>query len=152
MICNISHYHYSEKRQANITCFVYEPARKKFLTGVFWSGLNGSLPGASRYKDCPILTTDDQAISKPWEDGNKAKTWYAVYVQSKIHTYLENKSRQKLFKITCWNGFWQRLGISSYKLMLHGTESNVRLLSLTKSAEVVNAFKESHPFYFVQMK
>lgn len=28
-----------------------------------------------------------------------------------------------------------------YKLTLHGTESNVCLLSLTKSAEVVHAFK-----------
>lgn len=43
--------------------------------GVFWSGLNGSLPGPSRYRDCPILTTDDQVTSKPWEDGNNVKTW-----------------------------------------------------------------------------
>lgn len=58
----------------SMTCLVYEPARKKFLTGVFWSGLNGSLPGPSRYKDCPILTTDDHVTSRPWDDGNKSKT------------------------------------------------------------------------------
>lgn len=33
------------------TCLVYDPARKKFGTGVAWSGLNGSMPGASRYRD-----------------------------------------------------------------------------------------------------
>lgn len=68
------YYQSVDEVKAQITCFVYDPARKKFLTGVFWSGLNGSLPGPSRYRDCPILTTDDQVTSRPWEDGNKART------------------------------------------------------------------------------
>jgi hypothetical protein len=62
-------------REIWVTCFVYEPARKKFFTGVLWSGLKGSLPGPSRYKDCAIFTTDDQVTSRPWDDGNKVRTW-----------------------------------------------------------------------------
>ena len=36
---------------------MYEPARKKFGTDVLWSGLYWSIPGASLYSDCAILTT-----------------------------------------------------------------------------------------------
>jgi hypothetical protein len=62
------------------TCLVYEPARKKLGMGVAWSGLKGSMPGASRYRDCPILTMLCHVTCRPRALGNSWRTCAVVGV------------------------------------------------------------------------
>ena len=47
---------------------------KNLWTGVSWSGLNTSMPGASRYRDCPILTIECQVFFSPAAEGNSLST------------------------------------------------------------------------------